>query len=95
MRKSVSHSTRQGDQDQWLSQMAKYRNQSPHPGSYIPGYEFFKTGTVAEFTPDVVPNRNWVPLDDEAVECLRKIDVDAKLNDDAHVDTELRRLGPR
>jgi hypothetical protein len=53
--------------------VAKYQNKGKPPGSHVNGYAFFPTGEVAEFPPSVAPSRFWVPLDDEAVECMKKL----------------------
>jgi hypothetical protein len=53
--------------------MARYLNKGKPPGSQVNGYAFFPQGEIAEFPPSVPPSRYWVPLDDEAVECMKKL----------------------
>jgi hypothetical protein len=53
--------------------MAKYRIEGKPPGAYIATHGFFPNGEEVELPKETPPGRNWVPLDDEAVECKRKL----------------------
>lgn len=53
--------------------MARYLNKGKPPGAYVNGYPFFPQGEIAEFAADVPPSRHWIPLDDEAVQCMKKL----------------------